>query len=197
VARQRFAHAASIIVVQGVLEGRHEARVSCRIVSPESCDGHDSNPRNPLNDFRRKNMHHQLKDVMSRDVKVISPDMPIEDAAKAMCEGGFGMLPVGENDRMVGAICDRDIAIRAVAEGKGPGTKVRAVMSAGIFWAYEDDSIEKAAKLMSEHQVRRLPVVNQDKRLVGIVALGDFAVDKSEIKPAAKALSKISEPPSN
>lgn len=136
----------------------------------------------------------QLKDLMSRDVKVISPEMTIQDAARTMSEGDFGMMPVGEDDRMIGTISDRDIAIFAVAEGKGPDTKIREVMSEGIAWAYEDDSVEKAAKIMSERQVRRLPVVNRDKRLVGIVALGDFAVESSEIKPAAQALSEISKP---
>ncbi len=139
-------------------------------------------------------MHQTLKDVMSRDVKVISPDMTITEAARKMSDGDFGMMPVGENDRMIGTISDRDIAIRAVAEGKGPGTKVREIMSEGIYWAYDDDTVERAAELMSEHQVRRLPVVNHDKRLVGIVALGDFAVDSSELRPAAEALAKISEP---
>ena len=136
----------------------------------------------------------KLKDLMSRDVKVISPDMSIRDAAKQMRDGDFGMLPVGENDRMIGTISDRDIAIRAVAEGKGADTKVRDVMSDGIAWAYEDDSVEEAVKIMSERQVRRLPVVDRDKRLVGIVALGDFAVQSSEIRPAAQALSEISKP---
>src|SRR5512133_3466657 len=119
----------------------------------------------------------QLKDLMSRDVKVISPDMTIGEAAKRMRDGDFGMMPVGENDRMIGTISDRDIAIRAVAEGKGAGTKVRDVLSPGIAWAFEDDSVEQAVAVMSKHQVRRLPVVNRDKRLVGIVALGDFAVE--------------------
>ena len=136
----------------------------------------------------------KLKDLMSRDVKVISPDMSIREAAKQMRDGDFGMLPVGENDRMVGTISDRDIAIRAVAEGKGADTKVRDVMSDGIAWAYEDDSVEEAAKIMSKRQVRRLPVVDRDKRLVGIVALGDFAVESSEIRPTAEALSEISKP---
>ena len=136
----------------------------------------------------------QLKDLMSRDVKVISPDMTIGDAARKMRDGDFGMMPVGENDRMIGTISDRDIAIRAVAEGKDAGTKVRDVMSEGIAWAYEDESVEQVTKIMSERQVRRLPVVNRDKRLVGIVALGDFAVEKSEILPAAQALSEISKP---
>ncbi len=142
-------------------------------------------------------MDHQVKDVMTRDVEVLSPDMSIRDAASSMRDGGFGMMPVGENDRMIGALSDRDIAIRAIAEGKGPDTKVRDVMSPGIHWTFQDDTVEHAAKLMSEHQVRRLPVVDRDKRLVGIVALGDFAVDKSELQPAAEALSKISEAPSN
>ena len=136
----------------------------------------------------------QLKDLMSRDVKVVGPDVTIADAARMMRDGDFGMLPVSENDRMIGTISDRDIAIRAVAEGKGADTKVRDVMSEGIAWAYEDDSVEKAAKLMSERQVRRLPVVDRDKRLIGIVALGDFAVERSQIQPAAQALSEISKP---
>jgi CBS domain-containing protein len=135
-----------------------------------------------------------LKNLMSRDVKVISPEMTIGDAARKMRDGDFGMMPVGEDDRMIGSISDRDIAIRAVAEGKDAGTKVRDVMSEGIAWAYEDDTVEQAAKIMSERQVRRLPVVDRDKRLVGIVALGDFAVERSEIKPAAEALSEISKP---
>ena len=135
-----------------------------------------------------------VKELMSRDVKVISPDMTIGDAAKKMRDGDFGMMPVGENDRMIGTISDRDIAIRAVAEGKEGGTKVRDVMSEGIVWVYEDDSVDQVATIMSKHQVRRLPVVNRDKRLVGIVALGDFAIESSEIEPAAKALSEISKP---
>lgn len=136
----------------------------------------------------------QLRDLMSRNVNVINPDTTIEEAAKKMRDGGFGMMPVGEDDRMIGTISDRDIAIRAVAEGKDPLTKVREVMSEGVTWVYEDDSVEDAAMIMSERQVRRLPVVNRDKRLVGIVALGDFAVESSEIRPAAEALSGISRP---
>ena len=136
----------------------------------------------------------KLTDLMSRDVKVISPDMTIQEAASQMREGDFGMLPVGENDRMIGSVTDRDIAIRAVAAGKDGSTKVREIMSEGIFWVFEDESVEAVARMMSERQVRRLPVVDRNKRLVGIVALGDFAVESSEIKPAAEALSEISKP---
>ena len=136
----------------------------------------------------------KLKDMMSRDVKIISPDASIREAAQQMLSGNFGMLPVGEHDRMIGAVSDRDIAVRAVAEGKDGKTKVRDVMTAGVIWAYEDDSVDAAAELMSKHQIRRLPIVNVDKRLVGIVALGDFAVDTADIKTAGEALSEISKP---
>lgn len=136
----------------------------------------------------------KLKDVMTLDVQVISPNATIKQAAQKMREGDFGMMPVAESDRMIGAISDRDIAVRGIAEGKGPDTPVRDVMSEGITWAYEDDSIERAAQIMSEHQIRRLPVVSREKRLVGIVALGDFAVESSDLKPAAEALAEISQP---
>lgn len=136
----------------------------------------------------------QLRELMTRDVKVITPGMTIGDAAKQMRDGNFGMMPVEEYDRMIGTISDRDIVIRAVAEGMDFSTKVRDVMSKGIAWAYEDETVEEATTIMSERQVRRLPVVNRDKRLVGIVALGDIALVRSEIEPAAEALSEISKP---
>ena len=136
----------------------------------------------------------KIKELMSQNVQVISPDETIREAAQQMLKGNFGMMPVGENDRMIGTISDRDITIRAVADGKDSDTKVREVMTQGIYWAYEDDSVAKVAKLMSEHQIRRLPIVNADKRLVGIVALGDFAVDSADIGVAGEALADISQP---
>lgn len=136
----------------------------------------------------------QVKALMSKDVQVIGADQTIQEAAVLMSKGNYGMMPVGENDRMIGALSDRDIVIRAVAQGKGPSTKVRDVMSPGIFWTFEEDSIDKAAEIMSKHQIRRLPIVNADKRLVGIVALGDFTVESSDIEVAGEALSEISKP---
>ncbi len=135
-----------------------------------------------------------LKDLMSQNVRTIGPDDTIKAAAQLMLDGDFGMLPVGENDKMIGSISDRDIAIRGVAAGRDGTTTVREVMSKGIIWAYDTDSVEKGAKLMSEHQIRRLPIVNADKRLVGIVALGDFAVVSADIKTAGETLSEISKP---
>lgn len=135
-----------------------------------------------------------LKEVMNTDVQVISPDATLMEAAEQMRDGDFGMMPVGENDRMIGAISDRDIVIRGIAEGKSPTTKVRDVMSDGIVWAYETDSLEAAARVMSDHQIRRLPVLNANKRLVGIVALGDFAVESADIETVGATLSEISMP---
>lgn len=136
----------------------------------------------------------QLRDVMSQQVKILNPEASIKDAARQMRDGDFGLMPIGENDRLVGTLSDRDIVIRAVAQGMDVNTKVRDVMSTDVMWAYETDSVDTACQIMSDNQIRRLPIVNSDKRLVGIVALGDLAVDASDIKPAGEALSDISKP---
>jgi CBS domain-containing protein len=136
----------------------------------------------------------KVSEVMSTDVQTISPDDTIEEAAQEMRDGDFGLVPVVEDEQLVGVMTDRDIAIRAVAEGKDPSTPVGEVMSEGVVWVNEDDSIEDAARIMSEHQIRRLPVVDSEQHLVGIVSLGDFAVDSSEIEPVVEALSDISRP---
>jgi CBS domain-containing protein len=136
----------------------------------------------------------QIKDVMSEGVKILNPEATIKDAARQMREGNFGLMPIGENDRLIGTVSDRDIVIRAVAEGMDTNTKVKDVMSEKVMWAYEDDSVEKASQIMSKNQIRRLPIVDANKRLVGIVALGDLAVNAADIKSAGEALSDISKP---
>ena len=117
----------------------------------------------------------RVSEAMTREVRVANPTQTIRDVAKIMAEIDAGAVPVGENDRLVGMITDRDIAIRAVTEGKGPDTPVRDIMSKDIKYCYDDEDLEHVAENMGELQVRRLPVVNRDKRLVGIVALGDVA----------------------
>jgi CBS domain-containing protein len=117
----------------------------------------------------------RVSEAMTRQVRVANPTQTIRDVAKMMAELDAGAMPVGENDRLVGMITDRDIAIRAVAQGKGPDTPVREVMSQDIKYCYEDEDLEHVAENMGDLQVRRLPVVNREKRLVGIVALGDIA----------------------
>jgi CBS domain-containing protein len=132
----------------------------------------------------------QLKDVMTTDVQLADPTIKLSEAASMMRDGDFGLLPVGANDRLVGTITDRDIAVRAVAEGKDPNTTtVGDVMSEGIRYCFEDQEVEEAAKLMAQAQIRRLPVLNRDKRLVGIVALADIA---GKTGPAGEALAGVS-----
>jgi CBS domain-containing protein len=134
-----------------------------------------------------------VSEVMTRDVKIASPEDTLQRAAQMMEGIDAGALPVGENDRLIGMLTDRDITLRAVARGKTPGEcKVRDVMSASIKYVYEDDTLENALKNMGELQVRRLPVLDRKKRLVGIVSLGDLALKKTD--SAGKALKKVSEP---
>jgi CBS domain-containing protein len=135
----------------------------------------------------------RVQEAMSRDVRVANPGQSIRDVAKMMDEIDAGAMPVGENDRLVGMITDRDIAIRAVALGKGPDTPVRDVMSKDVKYCYEDEDLEHVAKNMADIQVRRLPVVNRDKRLVGIVSLGDIA-QREDAKTIGKATAGVSKP---
>jgi CBS domain-containing protein len=129
---------------------------------------------------------------MSRDVRLASPDQTIRDVAKIMDDIDAGSVPVSENDRLVGMVTDRDIAVRAVAAGKGPDTPVREVMSREVKYCYDDEDLDHVAKNMGDIRVRRLPVVNRDKRLVGIVSLGDLAL-KGE-NSAGKAVKGVSQP---
>jgi len=134
----------------------------------------------------------QVNEVMSRDVSIASPRQSIRDAARLMAEIDAGVVPVGENDRLVGVITDRDIAIRAVAEGKPPDTPIRDVMSAEVKYCFEDDDISDVARNMADIKLRRLPVVDGRKRLVGIISLGDIALAQGP-DTAGEALCGISE----
>lgn len=118
----------------------------------------------------------QIKDVMSTNFKWMAPDSPIAKVAQEMRDMDCGFMPLAENDKMIGMITDRDITVRAVAEGKNPAeTKARDVMTPKTYYCYDDQNVEEVCDNMGEIQVRRLPVVNRDKRLVGIVSMGDLA----------------------
>lgn len=137
-----------------------------------------------------------ISEVMTRDVRIVSPDDTLESAAQLMEEQDFGSLPVAENDRLVGMVTDRDIAIRAVARGLIPReSTVREIMSAEIKYVYEDESVRDVATVMGDVQVRRLPVLDRTKRLVGIVSLGDLALTKPT--SAGDALQAIAEAPAS
>jgi CBS domain-containing protein len=135
----------------------------------------------------------KVSDVMSRDVLVASPTQSIRDAAEMMAKIDVGVLPVGENDRLIGMITDRDIAIRAVAEGRVPTTKVRDVMSNEVLYCFDDQDLDEVARSMGDTKVRRLPVVNRQKRLVGIISLGDLARNE-DAGITGQTVSHISEP---
>jgi len=132
-----------------------------------------------------------VREIMTPDVVIASPDDTLQHAAELMADIDSGVLPIGENDRLVGMLTDRDITVRAVAAGKSPNEcKVRDVMSPDIKYIYDDESVEDAARNMSELQVRRLPVLNRDKRLVGIVSIGDLALKKQ--RTGGEALQGVS-----
>jgi CBS domain-containing protein len=135
----------------------------------------------------------KVSEVMTREILLANPEQTVQQAARMMADIDAGVLPVGENDRLIGMITDRDIAIRCVAKGNGPDAKVRDVMSHDVKYCFIDQDIDEVTRNMAEIQVRRLPVLDRDKRLVGIVSLGDIATI-GEAMEAGEALSGISMP---
>ncbi len=133
----------------------------------------------------------KVHEAMTAGVRLVNPDRSICDAAQVMADQDVGALPVGENDRLVGMITDRDIAVRAVAQGLPPDTKIRDVMSAQVKYCFDDEELEHVARNMGDLKVRRLPVLNREKRLVGILAISDLALREG---PIAVAIAGISSP---
>jgi CBS domain-containing protein len=139
----------------------------------------------------RKELLMLVQECMTKNVELTDPNATIRAAAEKMRDGDFGMLPIGENDRLVGTITDRDITIRAVAEGLDPeSAKVRDVMSSRVLYCFEDQDAKDVARNMGMNQVRRLPVLNREKRLVGIVSLGDLTVAPDTVGEALKDISR-------
>jgi CBS domain-containing protein len=135
----------------------------------------------------------KVSEAMTADVRVANPEETIQQAARTMASLDAGVLPVGEKDHLIGIITDRDIAIRGVAQGKGPTAKVREVMTEEVKYCFDDQDIEEVTRNMADIQVRRLPVLNRSKRLVGILSLGDIAINRDG-KVAGDALRGISRP---
>src|SRR5437868_2384637 len=140
-------------------------------------------------------MAQKIKDVMTKGAQVVKPDDTIKHAAVTMEALEVGPLPVCDGERLVGMLTDRDITTRIVASGRDPNaTTVREAMTAEVLYCFEDQGLEDAAKVMKERQVRRMPVLNRDKRLVGMVALGDLAT-RGGGKTAKRVLEQVSQPP--
>ena len=137
----------------------------------------------------------KLNNILTGNVAVVRPDAPLCAAARKMRDLGVGVLPVCDGDRLVGMLTDRDLAIRAVAEGCNPNTDpVRETMTREIIYCFEDQTPAEAERIMCEKQIRRLPVLNRDKRLVGIVSLGDLATKTGKTRAVGKTLEKVSQP---
>ncbi len=135
----------------------------------------------------------KISEVMTRDVQTVRPDQPVQDAANFMLSADAGSIPVTEGDRLIGMITDRDIAVRGIAKGYGPDTPVRELMTDDLIVVRIDDDVEEAATRMSDAQVRRLPVIDDQERLCGIVSLGDLSREADD-DCASQALEGVSQP---
>jgi CBS domain-containing protein len=135
----------------------------------------------------------KIRDVMTPDVRTIAPTATLREAAQLMAETDVGVLPVANDDRLVGMLTDRDIAVRAVAAGRGPDTPVQQTMSPEIKYCFDDEDVDDVCENMSEQQLRRLPVVDREKNLVGIVSLSDLA-RQADSDAAGEALEGITQP---
>ena len=137
----------------------------------------------------------QVKDVMTRGAEVVRPDATLQEAANKMKSLDIGPLPVCDGDKIIGMLTDRDITVRATAEGLDPKqTRVREVMSKELITCLEDQDVKEAAELMQSKQIRRVPILNKDKRLVGMLSLGDLAHRSQDSKLAGKTLEEVSTP---
>ena len=137
----------------------------------------------------------KLKNIMTSEVEVVRPDETLQSAAQKMLDRDIGFLPVCDGERLVGALSDRDVTIRAVAKGMDPRTtKVQDLVHSKVIWCFDDDNVSEAARKMKENQVRRLMVIQRDdKKLVGVVSLGDLAQNGTE-KISSSVLQKVSAP---
>jgi CBS domain-containing protein len=140
----------------------------------------------------REHKQGVVADVMSSNVRLTSPEDTVQQATRLMRDEDTGILPVGEGDRLVGIVTDRDVAMRVAAEGKDPvRTKVREVMTQDVKYVFDDEELDHVADNMAEQQVRRLPVVNRNKRIVGVISVGDFARASRSGHHAGRAMRGI------
>jgi CBS domain-containing protein len=139
----------------------------------------------------------QVKDIMTADVEAVRPDSPLMDAGKRMRDLDVGLMPVFDGTQLVGMLTDRDITIRAVAQGRDPRTTpVSEAMTADLIFCYDDQDVSEAAQMMQQKQIRRLLVLDRTMHLVGIVSLGDLAVKSGEQKMGGAVLEDVSQPTS-
>jgi CBS domain-containing protein len=137
----------------------------------------------------------ELREIMTRNPEVVSRQTSLQEAAAKMKTLDVGLMPVCDGDRLTGLLTDRDITIRATADGRDPKkTRVSDVMSTDVAYCFEDQDVAEAVSLMEARQIRRLPVLSKDKRLIGVVSLGDIAVHARDRDLAGETLQEVSEP---
>ena len=134
----------------------------------------------------------RVSEIMSKDVHLASPQETIQQVARAMADQNLGFMPVTDGDRLVGSVTDRDLVVRALASGLDADTMVREVMTNEVKYCFEDDEIDDVTRNMGDIQLRRLPVVSRDKRLVGVVSLADAALNDTDC--AGRGLQGIVRP---
>jgi CBS domain-containing protein len=148
-----------------------------------------------FNLLQKETSEMRIAEVMTTDVEVIDSYAPLTEAAAKMKTLDVGLLPICDGDKLIGTLTDRDITVRGIAEGYDPSdTKVSDIMSTDLAYCFEDEEIEKALSLMEDRQIRRLPVLDREKRLIGIVSLGDLAVHAGQKERLGKTLEEVSQP---
>lgn len=136
-----------------------------------------------------------ISEVMTKNVVVLPPSATLQEAARRMREADTGFIPVEENGRLIGTVTDRDICVRGVADDRpASSTEIRSVLSETVVCCYDDEDHEAAANAMAEHKVRRLPVIDRQEKIVGVVSLGDLAVRAHAEKEVGEAMEKVAEP---
>lgn len=141
-----------------------------------------------------KTLQLRLRDVMTADPKYVTPDCTLQEAARIMDDLNVGTLPVCVDGHLLGMVTDRDITCRCIAVGKDPQTRIAEAMSEGPLWCRDDDTVDDARAKMAERQIRRVPVIDKDDRLVGIVSLGDIATKSGDIAKAGDTMTEVSNP---
>jgi CBS domain-containing protein len=135
----------------------------------------------------------RLKDVMTRNVETVGPDASLREAAGKMADLDVGAIPVCDGERLVGMLTDRDITVRAIARGADGSAPVREIMTSSVRYCYDDEPVERAVETMKQRKIRRLPILDRDRRLLGILSLGDLAVD-ANTEAAGHVLERVSTP---
>ncbi|MBD64386.1 MAG: inosine-5-monophosphate dehydrogenase [Halobacteriovoraceae bacterium] len=133
----------------------------------------------------------QINEIMSKNVEYLNKSKSVKEAAQLMQKSDCGSIPVEENDKLIGMITDRDLALRILAEGKSADTPISECINGSIKYCFDDQSVEEVASQMSELKIRRMPVMNRDKKLVGIVSLGDLATSQSARDKTAEVYKNI------